>query len=87
MVGLLTWVILIFSIEHLITLFTQTVKCTFEKKEDDDMLRIWIEPRSELDSEPQTSEIAQLDVRVESFLDQLPVSGGRAVAGVQQECK
>ncbi|KAH7924960.1 Pet127-domain-containing protein [Leucogyrophana mollusca] len=59
----------------------KSVRCTFETKEHSDMMRVWIEP-AEWD-EDVTRPIAQLDVEVESFLDNKPVRGPRAVAAAE----
>jgi len=58
----------------------QSVKCTFECEEKSTQLDIFIQPADWTPTEEQTNPpMRQLAVRAQSFLDDSPVSGARAI--------
>ncbi|KAG6335961.1 hypothetical protein ID866_3114 [Astraeus odoratus] len=59
----------------------RSVRCTFDKRDQNDQLDIFVEPANwDEVSEGKSCPIAQLEVRVESFLHDMPVRGSTAVA-------
>lgn len=72
----------------------QTVTCTAETLENKDSLKLWVQPAAaataELATLPDgsaTPSIVELDVRVESYLDEERVSGNLAVDEVMKPCE
>ncbi|KAF5382603.1 hypothetical protein D9615_002963 [Tricholomella constricta] len=61
----------------------QSVKCTFEKLEGQDVMNVWVQP-VEWDGDPEEHPIRQLEVKVSNYLDQDPVRGSTAVSSIDQ---
>ncbi|KAJ6584886.1 mitochondrial protein Pet127-domain-containing protein [Mycena capillaripes] len=58
----------------------QSVKCTFECEENSKELNVWVQPAewAATIEEPEPP-MRQLSIRAQSFLDESPVNGGRAI--------
>ncbi|KAJ7212191.1 mitochondrial protein Pet127-domain-containing protein [Mycena pura] len=64
----------------------QSVKCTFECEENSTELNIFIQPADWTPTEEQTKPpMRQLAIRAQSFLDESPVSGARAITSSAPE--
>ncbi|KAG6875420.1 hypothetical protein C0992_003933 [Termitomyces sp. T32_za158] len=62
----------------------ESVKCTFEKLDTDNVMNVWVQPARPEVAEGEAVPITQLEVSVSNFLGQSPVRGSAAVASIDE---